>query len=510
MNLLNYPRSKNADICLILEGTYPFVKGGVSNWVYELIRVFPHYRFAVIFLGTREEDYHGLCYPLLENVVHLEAHFLFEKKPALEYSNTAVDKETMETIKIMHERFSTFTLDKSNAIPEVFDLMDMTTNKINEELFFRSPSAWQFIISKYKERYSDQSFFDFFWGVRNLHRPFWILAKIAEHIPTVKLLHSASTGYAGFLGALLQNKYCIPYILTEHGIYTKERWIEIMRSYFFEYLIRENSQIKNESGVLVLWMRFFSILAKISYIAANPIISLFEEYRQRQIAGGASPEKTKIISYGIDFEHYKFLNKNKPNQNKPVIACIGRVVPIKDVKTFIRASALIIKKNPAAEAWIIGSIKDDPDYVDTCKNLIEMLDLKERIKLLGVQNVMDIFPKIDLLISSSISEGSPFVILESFAVGIPVIATDVGGCRELIYGKNKEDQSHGKAGELVSIADPDALASAAFKLLTDDNAWSKAQQVALARIRKYYSMEKLIENYSAIYEEAISHGRNRV
>jgi hypothetical protein len=58
MSSLHLPKSTEADICLILEGTYPFLKGGVANWVYELIRVFPQYRFAAIFLGTREEDYH--------------------------------------------------------------------------------------------------------------------------------------------------------------------------------------------------------------------------------------------------------------------------------------------------------------------------------------------------------------------------------------------------------------------------------------------------------------------
>ena len=103
-----------------------------------------------------------------------------------------------------------------------------------------------------------------------------------------------------------------------------------------------------------------------------------------------------------------------------------------------------------------------------------------------------------------------FVILESFAVGVPVVATNVGGCGELIYGKDKEDEALGIAGRLVNIADPDALANASCELLTNEDAWLSSQKAGLARIRKYYSMEKFRECYKLIYEEAMSHGRNRI
>ena len=123
---------------------------------------------------------------------------------------------------------------------------------------------------------------------------------------------------------------------------------------------------------------------------------------------------------------------------------------------------------------------------------------------------MDIYSKIDLLILTSISEGSPFVMLECLAVGIPIVATNVGGCGELIHGKTADDQALGSAGYLVNIADPSAIAEAAIHLLSNDTAWFKAQQAGLSRVTTYYSMKKLIDNYGLIYEEAISHGRNRI
>ena len=501
-------KSKEADICLILEGTYPFVSGGVSNWVYELIRVFPKYRFAAIFLGTRAEDYNEPHYPLPKNLVHLEAHYLFEKPTPPSYKNKKIDKKTLTKIELMHDKFAPFISDESTTIPELFELLT-DSEHINEDLFLRSKVSWQFITERYSQRCPDQSFFDYFWGVRNLHRPFWLLENIVNNVPKFKVLHSASTGYAGFLGALLQKKYAIPYILTEHGIYTKERWMELMRNYFFERTDKARQTLNDNDILFSIWIRFFAVLGKVSYCAANPIISLTEEYQNRQIKDGALASRTKIISYGIDFEHYRFLDK-KPHQNKPVIACVGRVVPIKDIKTFIRACALIIQKIPAVEVWIVGPTKEDPEYVKTCQNLIKILALEHKIKILGAQNMMEIYPKIDLVILSSISEGSPFVMLESFAIGIPVVATNVGGCGELIYGKSTEDKLQGRAGRLVDIADPVTMAAAAIELLQDEKAWIQSQQTGLTRVKTHYSMNQLIENYDLIYEEAMAYGRDRV
>ena len=509
MKKSTYPKAKSADICLILEGTYPFARGGVSNWVYELIRVFPQYTFAVIFLGTRKKDYSGFFYPILENVVHLDAYYLYDKRRMLDYTPRRIRKKTMNKVKTMHDKFKTYASDQSDDMSELFDLMK-DNREISKKKFMRSRQAWDYIEKQYEENYPDQSFFDYFWGVRSLHQPFWLLKRIASRIPKVKVLHSASTGYAGFLGSILQKKYDIPYILTEHGIYSNERWIELMRSYFFEKSTQKQVIGTIDDNLSSMWVNFFRIMAKVGYRAANPVISLFEEYRQYQIKDGAEPEKTKIISYGIDFDHYKFLDKKAPNKDNPVIAFIGRVVPIKDVKTFIRAMALILQQKPGVDIWIVGPVKEDPEYVDSCNNLIEFLGLKEKIKFLGYQNIMDIYPKIDLVVMSSISEGSPFTILESFAVGVPVIATNVGGCHELILGKNPEDKAKGMAGRMVNIADADAIATAALELLNNETAWVKAQEIGLERVRKYYSMEQLIANYSEIYKEAISNGRHRI
>ena len=69
---------KTADITLLLEGTYPFVSGGVSSWVHQIITGLPDVDFALVFLGGSPETHDRIRYTLPKNVVHLEAHFLSE------------------------------------------------------------------------------------------------------------------------------------------------------------------------------------------------------------------------------------------------------------------------------------------------------------------------------------------------------------------------------------------------------------------------------------------------
>ena len=75
-------RAAQADVCLLLEGTFPYVRGGVSSWVNEMIRAYPQRTFGIIFIGGRKEDYAKPAYALPENVVHFEEHYLYEAAPA--------------------------------------------------------------------------------------------------------------------------------------------------------------------------------------------------------------------------------------------------------------------------------------------------------------------------------------------------------------------------------------------------------------------------------------------
>lgn len=506
---MNFPRAKHADIALLLEGTFPYVSGGVSSWVNQIIRAFPDLRFAIVFLGSRPEDYGAPKYTLPDNVVHLETHYLYDFRHApapVVPHRSPHDAEVFKHLDALHGMFrQPQRCAEGDAAFRALCAELMPGGKLPIAQLLHGEPAWEMICNRYRQYCSDPSFVDFFWTVRIMHAPLWQLARIAHELIAVNAFHSVSTGYAGFLGALLHHTRHKPLILSEHGIYTKERKIDLFKSEW----IRDNRNVFQRDPTELsyfrqLWIGFFEWLGRFCYDAADPIIALYEANRQRQIADGAAAERTFNVPNGISLKRFAPLRALRPVAPPPVLCLIGRVVPIKDVKTFIRAMRRVVNQMPDAEGWIAGPEDEDPGYAEECRNLTESLGLTDKVRFLGFQKVEDLMPKIGLTILSSISEALPLVILEGYAAGVPTVSTDVGSCRQLIEGLDEEDRLLGHSGAVVNIADPQALADAALSLLTDAGAWQAASQAGIARVEKYYTDDLMFGHYRRVYDAALT------
>jgi glycosyltransferase involved in cell wall biosynthesis len=503
---MNFPRAERADIGLLLEGTFPYVSGGVSSWVNQIIRGFPQYKFALIFIGSQPEDYGEPKYALPDNVVHLETHYLYNKQAVPPVRAVHGDPEVFGNIRHLHD---CFRLPESNPdgletfrklIPEM-----SPSGGAGLDTFLYSEESWAFVKEKYQKYCSDPSFVDYFWTVRSMHAPVWMLAEIARNFIPVRAYHTVSTGYAGLLGALLKEKNGCPLILSEHGIYTKERKIDLFQAQW----VKDNRNVFQRDPTEIsyfrqLWIRFFQQLGTRCYDSSDHIVSLFEANRLRQVEDGAPAERTCNIPNGVNVQRFAALRALRPASPPPILCLIGRVVPIKDIKTYIRAMRTVVNRMPEAEGWIAGPEDEDPDYVDECKDLVDGLGLSGNIKFLGFQQMTELLPKVGLVILSSISEGLPLVLLEGFAAGVPAVSTDVGSCRQLIYGLDEQDKAFGAAGRIVGIADPQALAEASLELLTDATAWNAASDAGIKRVEANYTQEKMFASYRDIYEKALS------
>ena len=501
---MKLPRAERADIALLLEGTYPYVSGGVSSWVHQIIRAFPEFSFALVFVGSRPQDYGEPRYALPPNVVHAETHYLHGAQQAPDIRPLAGDAAVFEQVERLHQYFRAPTAHAADAglLPQ---LSAELNGRLGREQFLYSEQAWAFIRRSYAHYCTDPSFVDYFWTIRTMHAPIWMLAAICEQLIPVRAYHSVSTGYAGFLGALLKGRHNRPLILSEHGIYTKERkidlfsaqWIADNRSLFQ----RDVSEI---SYFRQMWIRFFEALGRACYDAADDIVALYEANRLRQIADGATPERTRTIPNGINIAAFAPLRLTRPATPPPVLCLIGRVVPIKDVKTFIRAMRTLVNRLPQAEGWIAGPEEEDPAYAAECKALAHSLGLERQVKFLGFQKLTELLPRVGLVVLSSISEALPLVLLEAYAAGVPAVCTDVGSCMQLVYGGSPEDRALGASGRVVGIADPRALAEAALELLGSAEAWNAAAQAGIRRVEAYYSQERMFGSYREIYARALA------
>jgi len=501
------PRAGSADILLLLEGTFPYVSGGVSSWVNQMIRAFPQYTFALCFLGSRPEDYQKMAYALPENVVHLETHYLYEFPPPPAIAAQHGDTDAFARAALLHEHLR----DPSQHAEAGHLLKDMLDDlrpggALAEDAFLYSKEAWRYVCAQFRQFCTDPSFVDYFWTVRIMHKPLWQLARIAGGLPQVRLFHTVSTGFAGFLGALSHYRHGRPLLVSEHGIYTKERKIDLFQSQW----IRDNRTIferdVSEVGYFrELWVRFFETLGHVCYEAAHDITALYEGNRLRQIIDGAPAEKTSNIPNGVNLARLAPLREKRAPGVPKTLVLIGRVVPIKDIKTFIRAMLTVVRRMPEAQAWIAGPENEDPSYAAECHALVESLGLQDKVKFLGFQKIDELLPKCGVLVLSSISEALPLVVLEGFAAGVPSVTTDVGSCRQLIYGLEGDDAALGAAGRVVQIADPRALAEASLDLLDEAN-WRAAQQAGITRVERYYTQEQMVGSYRDLYARLTAQG----
>lgn len=496
-------QGKSADVGLLLEGTFPYVSGGVSSWVNQIIRGFPELSFALCFIGSRAEDYGKMRYELPDNVVHLEVHYLHGPQSTPPVMPRRDDPQISDQVRALHDHFR--QRDPAQPNPMTSLLKAFHEGRYTEEDFLYSRGSWNYITEQYRERCTDPSFVDYFWTVRIMHRPLWQLMKIAEDFIPVRCYHTISTGYAGYLGALLKQRRGRPLLLSEHGIYTKERKIDLFQAEW----IRDNRGVleKDSSEVAYfrsLWVRFFEVLGRECYQHAHNIVALYETNRLRQIADGAPAERTQNIPNGINLPHLEKVREKRAPGIPLTVCLIGRVVPIKDVKTFIRAMRTVVNRLPEVEAWIAGPEDEDPEYAQDCHNLVNGLGLSEKVKFLGFQKIDELLPKVGVMVLSSISEALPLVILEGYAAGVPCVATDVGSCRQLIEGLDAEDRALGVSGETVGIADPEALATAILRLLSDEGRWRSAQQAGIARVGRYYTQDMMFEKYRRVYADALA------
>ena len=104
----------------------------------------------------------------------------------------------------------------------------------------------------------------------------------------------------------------------------------------------------------------------------------------------------------------------------------------------------------------------------------------------------------DMTILTSISEGQPLVILESFAAGKPVIATDVGNCRGLILG---ERDDYGPAGIITHIMSVEEIAQAMVSMAHHENTRRKMGEVGQKRVREHYRIQLMEEVYRTLYKD---------
>lgn len=465
-------------ICIISEGCYPYAVGGVSGWVHSMIQTFPKQEFILLSIIASRELSGKFAYRLPENVKEVYELYLQDA----DWGSVNKRHKSRLNQKEYHALRS-LLLDQDVEWSALFDYFRDNDVSINQLLM--GEDFYHAVEECYNLQYPDIVFSDFLWTMRSMYLPLFLA--LSMEIPKADVYHAVSTGYAGIVGSMGKHFYKSQFILSEHGIYTREREEELIKADWVQRTYKN------------IWIRQFKKMSKAAYDTADVVTGLYEHACELQQELGCDKNKTIITPNGIDYKRFENLPTVKPeNRGFINVGAILRVAPIKDVKTMIQAFAYAKKRCPRLKLWIMGPYDEEPEYAAECFKMAEQLELSD-IEFTGRINVTDYLGWMDMTILTSISEGQPLTILESFAAYVPVIATDVGNCRGLLYG---EDDDFGKAGILTHIMNIEEIANAMVYMAENPEERRRMAKVGYQRLIRKYKIEDMKKNYEGIYRKA--------
>lgn len=467
-------------ICIIAEGCYPYVVGGVSGWINNLINSFPEHEFIMLSVISNREISGKFKYELPSNLTEVYEVYLNDNDYVKKVKNNHTQKIPSKYV----EALESLLFGENPDWESLTQLFQKRIISLDDLLM--GPDFLNAVIKCYEKKHGEIVFTDFLWTMRSMYLPLFLAMQ--SYLPEADLYHCVATGYSGILGSMA--KLCYPQsklLISEHGIYTREREEEIIKSDWIHGIYKN------------IWIEQFKKMSKFAYNTADKVTSLYEHARQLQIELGCPKEKTIVTPNGIDGSIYENIVRKDPDDKFFNIGAILRVTPIKDVKTLIMAFGYAKNSNPNLKLWIMGPADEDESYAKECFDLVKDMDIKD-IEFTGRINVKEYIGKMDITILTSISEGQPLTILESYAAHVPVIATDVGNCRGLIYGEN---DGIGSAGILTHIMNVEEITRAILRFASDSKMREEYGNNGYKRFKAKYTIEHMKNTYDNIYKELL-------
>ncbi|MDZ4855891.1 MAG: glycosyltransferase [Nitrospirota bacterium] len=261
-----------------------------------------------------------------------------------------------------------------------------------------------------------------------------------------------------------------------------------------EQLIADSPEKVMGAGLWNAWRRLIGYHARaiwrirLAGLLSHATITVSNAVRNKLIQDYGYPiPKTVTILNGVDLQRYARSNSAGSVAKKtelgllesdPLVLCVSNLNPQKRIDVLLDAFCIVVKNHPRAKCIILGS---GPLEFELRRKTVE-LGLADTALFIGhVSDVRSYLEVADLFVMSSDKEGLPLSLGEAMAYGVPCIATDVGG--------NKEIVSHGQTGLLVKPRSPEQLAEAIDYLLAHPEERSRMGVNARRRVQEHFNIE---------------------
>ncbi|HJD80832.1 GT4 family glycosyltransferase PelF [Kitasatospora aureofaciens] len=468
-------------VTLLTEGTYPHQHGGVSVWCDQLVQGMPDVDFDIVAVtGTGQEP---LAWELPANVRSVTTAPLWG--PASE-ARPPRGKE-MRRFLNAYERFLHSILDPvytTHFGTELYGFADLARRGLLSPAL-RSEGALRTLQHVWTRDYlptavSRPTLHDALNATDLLEHA---LRPLSVNPPTDGVAHAASGGLATLPGLIAAQQYGVPFLLTEHGIYLRERYLGYRTGPY-------------RWPVKALLLGFYRMLAEESYRQAALVTPGNRYNRRWEERGGTPSAHIRTVYNGVDPAAFPPAG---PEPGTPTLSWAGRVDPIKDLETLIRAFAIVHREIPEARLRLFGGTpKGGEAYRDGCIALAAELGVADSVAFEGrVADITDAYAAGNVVMLSSISEGFPFTLIEAMSCGRATVSTDVGGVREAV----------GDTGLVVPPREPEPMAAAAIELLRDPARRARLGEGARLRVIEQFTLRQNIDGFRGIYTELLGTAR---
>jgi glycosyltransferase involved in cell wall biosynthesis len=496
-------------VLLCTEGTYPFVGGGVSTWCDILCRQLPDVEFVLFSVtGAPEMKLQYDLPPNARSVLQVPlwgmqepAEYVLDRLPYSDFlrrkrctSERLVEELFVPQLRTLLRCAADESLDVGAAGEAMVQLwryfQEYDWNKT-----WKARATWDAFVTEVLTPYREgrvespaegpPSVADLTTSLRWTYN---LLLPLVAPLPEVDLVHATVASFAAVPGVVAKLERGTPFLLTEHGIYVRERYIAVSAADLPFHAKR-------------YLMTLTGLMSRLCYRYADVVAPVADYNKRWEVRYGAEPSRIETVYNGIDPHVFRPAPKPADLTDVPVAVAAARLFPLKDIETMIRSADVARRSLPDVRFLVYGSLDADRPYVSRCRALIEELGLSQTFQLRGFHSSpAEVYNMGDISVLSSISEGFPYTVLESMSCARPVVATDVGGVKEALEG----------FGVVVPPRDAQALGQAAVELLKDPERRLDLGRRARAQVLERYRTSHSVDSYRMIYHRLVTQARQPV
>ncbi|MBW5486095.1 GT4 family glycosyltransferase PelF [Streptomyces bambusae] len=481
--------SHGRHVTMLTEGTYPHVHGGVSTWCDQLVRGMPEVDFNVTALtGTGREP---VSWELPRNVYRHTAVPLWGPPPR--GSRRAVPRgRAHRRFTETYEQFLLSLLDPAHAtggdgqhpaedggFSAALTELARLARTGGLATVLRSETVLRTLMAVWNRpglatAAARPTVHDALTATDLLEHA---LRPLAVRIPADSVAHAVSSGLATLPALAAKRLDGVPFLLTEHGIYLRERYLGYRTA-------------AQRWPVKALLLGFYRELNSEGYRQADLITPCNRYNRRWEERGGAPSDKIRTVYNGVDPHAFP---EAGPEPEVPTLSWCGRIDPIKDLETLLRAYAFMRAELPELRLRLFGPVPAGCEgYRMRLEELAAELGVADGITYEGrIDKVAEAYAAGSIVMLSSISEGFPFSIIEAMSCGRTTVSTDVGGVREAV----------GDTGLVVPPREPELMARATLALLRDDARRAELGRLSRQRVVEKFTLHQSVDGFRHIYRE---------